>query len=127
MKVKLSDWLVQASGSMGEKYYAVPCKDEPGWVVLKKKPGPRNPRGKRKNLWVMPENQAKGVRSFTELQRRASAIYHDAAQRAVYEAEYLQWKEGQRKHSRPMTIYKGKHCLRLWDWIKIRLKEGEQQ
>lgn len=48
MKAKLTDWLNSLSGSMGKDFYAVPCPKEPGYCIIRRKPGPRNPNGKCK-------------------------------------------------------------------------------
>lgn len=123
MKAKLIDWLNTLSGSMGKDFYAVPCPKEPGYCIIRRKPGPRNPKGKRKNLWVMSEAQAAPVRTFKTNQAKASAIYHDPAQRAQYEQEYKEWLRDQSRHGKPGNKFHGKAVRWLWDYIRIRVAE----
>ncbi len=126
MKAKLSEWLNSLSGTMGDKYYAVPCPHEPGYCIIRKKPGPRNPKGKRHNLWVMPEAQAAPVRAFKQNQAKASAIYNDPVQRAQYEQEYQAWLRDQSRHGKDYRI-NGKIVRYLWDYVRIRVNEENQQ
>ena len=73
MKAQLTKDLIESlSGPMGKDLYASNAPGEPGWVIIKKKPGPRNPKGKRTNLWVMPEEQAQCVRSFKNIVKTAT-------------------------------------------------------
>lgn len=125
MKAKLSEWLNSLSGSMGKNYYAVPCPHEPGWCIIRKKPGPRNKPGQRKNRWVMPEAQAAPVRAFKQNQAKASAIYNDPVQRAQYEQEYQAWLRDQSRHGKDYRI-NGKIVRYLWDYVRIRVNEENQ-
>lgn len=122
MKAKLSEWLNSLSGSMGKNYYAVPCPHEPGWCIIRKKPGPRNKPGQRKKRWVMPEAQAVPVRAFKENQTKASEVYNDPEQRARYEAEYNQWLRDQSRHGKDYRI-NGKIVRYLWDYVRLRVRE----
>ena len=120
MKVKLDYWLQQGQGSMGDNYYISPLKYEPGWGVVRRKPGPRNPRGRRKK-WIMPENQAAGVRRFTNYIAAAEAIYRDPAQRARYEAAYKEWLRKEQKHGRLGGELAGRKVRHLWDYVRVRM------
>lgn len=120
MKVKLDYWLQQGQGSMGENYYISPLKYEPGWGVVRLKPGPRNPRGRRKK-WIMPENQAAGVRRFTNYIAATKVIYRDPAQRARYEAAYKEWLRKEQKHGRLGGELAGRKVRHLWDYVRVRM------
>lgn len=123
MKAKLTVWLEELSGTMGMDHYIVPCPHEPGWVIIRKKPGPRNPKGRRKNRWVMPEAQAAPVRTFKQNQAQASAIYNDPEQRAKYEQEYQAWLRDQSRHGKDYRI-DGKIVRYLWDYVRIRVSQN---
>ena len=87
MKVELDYWLRQGKGVIGENFYISPLKYEPGWGVVRRKPGPRNPRGSRKK-WIMYERQEAGVRRFNKYIAAEKDIYTDSEQRAKYKKDY---------------------------------------
>lgn len=119
MKVKLDDWLRSGSGTIGNNYYISPLKYEPGWGVVRVKPGPRNQSGKKK--WVMPENQAKGVRQFCDTLEAARIAYRDPEKRAQYAIEYEQWLKNEAKRGRSGGTLNGKTVRHLWDYVRIRI------
>ena len=124
MKARLSTWLNTLSGSMGDRVYASKCPNEPGWVILKKKPGPHNPSGTRKERrWVMPEKQAAGVERMMDIQRRATEEYHNPEKRAIWQKEYEEWVRREKKNNRTGTELNGKKVRFLWDYVRIRVKE----
>ena len=124
MKARLTQELIEKlSGPMGLDHYASNAPGEPGWVIIKKRPGPRNPKGKRTNLWVMPEGQAKGVRLFKATQTQASEEYANPEKRAQWQAEYVAWKSEQRRHGKDGYKLNGKLVRYLWDYIRIRVQE----
>lgn len=123
MKGQLTEILNQGSGKIADGYYASPLKYEPGWVVIRRKPGPRNPAGCRKK-WVMPENQAKGVRAFKAMNEAARAAYRDPEQRARLAAEYAAWLKEEKKRGRSGGKMNGKHVRHLWDYTRIRYSSG---
>ena len=120
MKVELDYWLRQGKGSIGENFYISPLKYEPGWGIARQKPGPRNPRGRRKK-WIMPESQAAGVRRFNEVIASAKAIYQDPVQRARYEAAYKEWLRNEQKHGRLGGQLAGRTVRHLWDYVRVRM------
>lgn len=126
MKVKLNDWLSGLSGSMGKDYYASPLKNEPGWCVIRRKPGPRNPKGKRHDLWVMPEAQQQTVSSFRSNQAQAKQIYHNPVERAKWEADYQNWLVSERKRGKLGNMLHGRHVRHLWDFLRIRLSDQQK-
>lgn len=120
MKVELDYWLLQGKGSIGDNYYISPLKYEPGWGVVRRKPGPRNPRGCRKK-WVMPAGQAEGVARFRQVITSAKAIYDDPVQRARYDSAYKEWQKNEQKHGRTGGQLAGRTVRHLWDYIRVRL------
>ncbi|MGN0208552.1 MAG: hypothetical protein ACI397_03790 [Paludibacteraceae bacterium] len=114
MKARLSDWLNSLSGKIGDAFYATPLKDEPGWCIIRQKPGKR-PKG-----WKMSDAQAKQVDALRNRQALASAAYRDPEQRARYQAEYEAWLESEHKRGRYTHMYKGKHVRFLWDYIRYQ-------
>lgn len=124
MKARLTKDLIESlSGPMGKDLYASNAPGEPGWVIIKKKPGPRNPKGKRTNLWVMSEEQAQYVRSFKNTQEQASKEYADPEKRAQWQAEYIAWRSNERRHGKEGNLLNGKKVRYLWDYVRIRLQE----
>ena len=109
------------SGSIGKDEYVSNAPGRPGWVIVKKKPGPRNPRGKRKNLWVMPETQKKGVDRLKANQNKASQLYKDPIEKERLRQEYIHWKSEERRHGRDGFVFHGKRCRYLWDYVRIRV------
>ena len=120
MKVELDYWLRQGRGSIGDNYYISPLKYEPGWGVVRRKPGPRNPPGRRKK-WVMPAGQAAGVARFRQVITSAKAIYDDPVQRARYDSAYKEWQKNEQKHGRTGGQLAGRTVRHLWDYIRVRL------
>lgn len=120
MKVELDYWLLQGKGSIGDNYYISPLKYEPGWGVVRRKPGPRNPPGHRKK-WIMPAGQAAGVARFRQVLASAKAIYDDPVQRARYESAYTEWQKNEQKHGRPGGQLAGRTVRHLWDYIRVRM------
>lgn len=120
MKVKLDYWLQFGKGSIGDNYYISPLKYEPGWGVVRRKPGPRNPRGRRKK-WIMPEGQAQGVRRFNSMIEEAKAIYRDPGQRARYQAEYEAWLKNENKRGRYGGELAGRTVRHLWDYVRVKV------
>ena len=120
MKVELDYWLRQGKGVIGENFYISPLKYEPGWGVVRRKPGPRNPRGSRKK-WIMPESQAAGVRRFNNYIAAAKAIYADSEQRAQYEQAYREWLRKEQKHGRLGGELAGRKVMHLWDYVRVRM------
>lgn len=120
MKVELDYWLRQGKGVIGENFYISPLKYELGWGVVRRKPGPRNPRGSRKK-WIMPESQAAGVRRFNNYIAAAKAIYADSEQRAQYEQAYREWLRKEQKHGRLGGELAGRKVRHLWDYVRVRM------
>ena len=120
MKVELDYWLRQGKGVIGENFYISPLKYEPGWGVVRRKPGPRNPRGSRKK-WIMSESQAAGVRRFNNYIAAAKAIYADSEQRAQYEQAYREWLRKEQKHGRLGGELAGRKVRHLWDYVRVRM------
>ena len=120
MKVELDYWLRQGKGVMGENFYISPLKYEPGWGVVRRKPGPRNPRGRRKK-WIMPESQAAGVEQFNNYISAAKAIYADPAQRAQYDAAYKKWLRNEKRQCRTGGKLAGRTVRHLWDYVRVRM------
>ena len=120
MKVELDYWLRQGKGSIGDNYYISPLKYEPGWGVVRRKPGPRNPPGRRKK-WIMPAGQAEGVARFRQVIASAKAIYNDPVQRARYDSAYKEWQKNEQKHGRPGGRLAGRTVRHLWDYIRVRM------
>ncbi len=116
MKAKLNDWYEGLVGSTSTQY-AVPIKEEPGWCIIRSKPG------KRKKGWKMPESQAEGVRTFKSVLAQASAEYHDEEKRARWEQEYKEWVKKERKRGRDGYHMNGKLVRYLWDYIRIKIGE----
>lgn len=126
MKIRLIEWMKKVSGALGDNYYASNAPNQPGWVIVKRKPGPHDEPGTRKERrWKMPENQAKGVQSFRHYQTIASAEYKDPEKRAQWEAEYAAWMRNQRKHGNVGNKLHGKVVRFLWDYIRICVRERE--
>jgi len=120
MKANLSEWLATISGSLGTDFYAVPCANEPGTCIIRRKPG------KRKKDWTMTKKQANAVQNFKSVQEKAHTIYHEPTLRAQYEQEYIQWMKTQSEHNKTKML-NGK-CVRfLWDYIRIRVAEQMNQ
>ena len=118
---QLSDPFASMKGSIGKNEYVSNAPGRPGWVIVKKKPGPRNPRGKRKNLWVMPETQKMGVDKLKANQAKASEIYKDPEKREQLRQEYIRWKSEERRHGRDGYLFHGKRCRYLWDYVRIKV------
>lgn len=121
MKAKLTEWIKSLSGSMSKDFYAVPCPNQPGWCIIRRKPGPRKPNNRRP--WAMPDGQAKAVSAFTSNQAKASAIYRNPELRAQYEKEYFDWLRQQARYGKPGNVFHGKTVRWLWDYIRIRVAE----
>ena len=120
MKVELDYWLRQGKGSIGDNYYISPLKYEPGWGVVRRKPGPRNPPGRRKK-WIMPAGQAEGVVRFRQVIASAKVIYDDPVQRARYDSAYKEWQKNEQKHGRSGGQLAGRTVRHLWDYIRVRM------
>ena len=114
MKARLSEWLNSLSGKIGDAFYATPLKDEPGWCIIRQKPGKR-PKG-----WKMSDAQARQVDALRNRQALASAAYRDPEQRARFQAEYEAWLESEHKRGRYTHMYNGKHVRFLWDYIRYQ-------
>ena len=97
MKARLSEWLNSLSGTLGDSFYASPLKNEPGWCIIRQKPG------KRRKGWKMSDAQAKQVDAMRKRQALASAAYRDPEQRARYQAAYEAWLEREHKRGRYTT------------------------
>lgn len=122
MIAKLHDWIESMSGSMSETHYTVPYPGRPGWVIIKKRPGPRKPEGRRAKDWKLPEGQARGVDKLMLIQSVASAEYHDPIKRAQWEKEFRQWTREQSAHGRDIYHLHGKLCRYLWDFVRISVQ-----
>ena len=128
MKAPVVEWLTSLSGQLGPNYYATPAINQPGFVIIRHKPGPRNPIGTRKDRrWVMPENQAKHVRKFKSVQQIAAEEYRDPVKRAQWQAEYDAWKIKESKKNRLGNSLNGKIVRFLWDYVRIRVQQRETQ
>lgn len=118
---KLSEPYDSMKGSIGKNEYISNAPGRPGWVIIKRKPGPRNPRGKRKNLWVMPEAQKQGIDRLKANQTRASQLYKDPVERENLRQEYIRWMSEERRHGRDGFVFHGKRCRYLWDYVRIKV------
>lgn len=104
-----------ASGALGEGMYAVPAPNEPGWVIVRRKPGSH---GKR---WKMHPEQEKGTIALSNEVKKASAIYNEDKEK--WRLEFEQWKKKQKKYT-GKTPYQlnGSHCTNPWEYCRIILK-----
>ena len=129
MKAQTIEWLTKLSGQLGDRFYASAAPNEPGWVIIRQKPGPHNRPGTRKDRrWKMPPKQAAAVEEMMSLQQRASAEYKDPVKRAAWQAEYEAWASSEKRNKRAGNKLNGKLVRYLWDYVRIKIKEqaGEQ-
>lgn len=115
MKVKLIEWMNAASGSLGAGMYAVPAPNEPGYVIVRRKPG------KHDKKWKMKPNQERGTQQLAEEVKTASAIYNQ--DKAKWRAEFEAWQKEKQKHKgvTPNTL-NGRHCTNPWEYCRIVIK-----
>ena len=114
MIVHVATYLASIGGSMDKDKYLRPLPGRPGWAAVCHKP-----KYSKKKQKEMAEREQ--VKKFTDVNARASAIYHDAEKREEWAQRH---REALREASRHQKVGKdGKPAVpvRLWDYIKRSL------